>query len=475
MSELKDYMRVSLPPKILKFGGMYWATDKMKDRMTAEIKNLDGKKEKLKLYKPLGQHDEQGRELILVPRKCCPVPKGDRDKRSRGYHVDYHCTLKPRDENQRIFIKQGEALIGSGESGIGKAPTGFGKTAVTMPLIAKAATTVLIMIHKEDLEGQWRDSLKRFLNLKDSEIGLIKGNICRVRGKKVVIGYIQSLCKEDRYPPYVYNYFGLVIPDEVHKMGATEFSQSAWLFSAYQWFGLSATPKRKDGRTILLEAFIGEVKINIDELQLVPKIIQAYTAWEVPRVPRWNPDKGCNEMVYMPHKPGRTSGVLSKMREDENRNGIICEFTRKAYQNGRYTIIFAEHKEHLKTLEDMLVLYGVKRSDIGYYIGGLSEKKREEVKKKPVCLATYAMTESATNNPIWSVAVMATPRADVVQIIGRILRLHPTKSCALNPVEGTKIPIVLDLIDSDSKVFLNYAKSRAKYYASINAPLLRSN
>ncbi|WKV32843.1 putative DNA helicase [Vibrio phage vB_VhaS_R21Y] len=474
MSELKDYMRVSLPPKILKFGGMYWATDKMKDRFTAEIKNLDGKKEKLKLYKPLGQHDEQGRELILVPRKCCPIPKGDRDKRSRGYHVDYHCTLKPRDDNQRTFIRQGEALLAAGESFIGKAPTGFGKMAVSMPLIAKAATTTLIIIHKEDLETQWRDHFKKFLGLKDSEIGLIKGNICRVRGKKVVIGYVQSLCKEDRYPPYVYNYFGLVIPDEVHKMGAAEFSQAAWLFSAFQWMGLSATPRRKDGRTILLEAFIGEVKINIEQIQLVPKIIQAYTAWQVPRVPRWNKDKGCNEMVYMPHKPGRTSGVVKHMRDDENRNGIICDFVAKAYQHGRYTIIFAEHKDHLKTLENMLVLYGVNRKDIGYYIGGLSEKKREEVKKKRVALATYAMTESATDNPIWSTAVMATPRSDVNQILGRILRLHPTKCCALKPEEGKKIPIVLDLIDSDSKVFLNYAKSRAKYYNQINAPLMRS-
>ncbi|QNJ59199.1 P-loop containing nucleoside triphosphate hydrolase [Vibrio phage vB_ValS_PJ32] len=474
---LKDYMRVSLPPRVLKFGGVYWATEKMKERFTVEVKAKDeskGKKEKLQLYKPLGQFDESGRELVLIPRACCPVPPGDRDKRSSGYHVEFNCTLKPRSKDQEIFISQGCILIAKGESFIAKAPTGFGKTAVTMKLIEKAATTTLIIVHKEDIETQWRNSLKTFLGLKDSEIGLLKGNICRVRGKKVVIGYVQSLCKEDKYPSYVYNYFGLVVPDEVHKLGATEFSQCAWLFSAKQWLGLSATPYRKDGRDILLHAFIGEIKVNIETLQLVPQVIQAYTAYEIPRVPRWNPETERNELVMMYHKPGRTGGVLRHMRKDEKRNSIICDFVAKAYQHGRYTIIFSENKEHLRILEDMLVLYGINRNDIGYYIGGLSEKKREEVKKKRVCLATYAMTESATDNPIWSTAVMATPRSDVNQIIGRVLRVHESKCCALNRVEGKKIPIVLDLIDSDSRVFLNYAKSRAKYYKSIGAPLINS-
>lgn len=472
---LKDYMKVSLPPKILKFGGVYWATDKMKERFTVEVKAKDtskSKKEKLKLYKPLGQFDENGRELVLIPRACCPVPPGTRDKRSEGYPVDYTCTVVPRDENQASFIRQGESLIERCESFIAKSPTGSGKTVSSMKLIAKAATTTLIIVHKEDIESQWRTALKTFLGLKDSEIGLMKGNVCKVRGKKVVIGYVQSLCKGDKFPSYVYEYFGLVIADEVHKLGATEFSQSAWLFSAKLWIGLSATPYRKDGRDILLFAFIGEVKINIEALQLTPKIIQAYTNYEIPRVPRWNRDKGCQEMVYLPHSPGRTGGILKYMRKDEKRNSIICDFVSKAYTHGRYTIIFSENKEHLRILEDMLVTYGINRKDIGYYIGGLSEAKREEVKKKPVCLATYAMTESATDNPIWSTAVMGTPRSDVNQIIGRILRPHDSKCCALNPVDGKKIPIVLDLIDSNSKVFLNYAKSRAKYYNKIGAPLL---
>lgn len=473
LAELKDHMRVSLPPRVLKNGGLYWASDKMKERLTAKVKKKSGKgTEPLPLYLAHGQKDEQGRELIAVPRNCCPVPQGNRDQRSRGKRTVFISTVKPLDDDQAFFIKRGKQLIREGLSFVAKAPTGFGKTVVTMPLIAQARTTTLIVVHKEDIEDQWRDALTKFLKLKPSDIGLVKGDICNYKDKKVVIAYVQSICKKDRYPEALYKYFGLVIFDEVHKLGAEEFSQTAWRFSAYQVVGLSATPYRKDGRDILITAHIGTIMIDIKQIQLVPKIIAAHTRYQIPLVPRWNPEKGRQEMVLMPHDAGRLGGLIKHMREDKARNAIICDFIKKCVDHGRYSIIFSENKDHLKILFEQLVTYGIPRHEIAYYVGGMSKKQRDEAKKKKVCLATYAMTESATDNPIWSVGVMATPRADVNQIIGRVLRRHDSKCCALNPEEGKKIPIVLDLIDDSSKVLLGYFGSRKKYYDSIKAPMI---
>lgn len=473
LNTLKDHNRVSLPPRILRNGGLYWANEKMKARLTVKVRGKKNKgQEDLPLYLPHGQYDDQGRELIAVPRNCCPVPQGDRDQRSRGTKKLYLSSVKPLDDNQAFFIKEGCRLIAKGLSFIAKAPTGFGKTVVTMPLIAKAQTTTLIVVHKEDIEDQWRDSLKRFLKLRDSDIGLIKGDKCNYKGKKVVIAYVQSICKKDRYPKEVYRYFGLIVFDEVHKLGAEEFSQAAWRFSAYQVLGLSATPYRKDGRDVLLNAHIGDLLIDIKDIQLVPQIITAHTRYQIPMVPWWNKEKQRQEMILMPHAAGKISGLIKHMRQDPARNAIICQFVKKCFDHGRYTIIFSESKEHLKILEDLLVTYGIARTEIGYYVGGMSKKQRDETKKKKVCLATYAMTESATDNPIWSVGVMATPRADVNQIIGRVLRRHPSKCCALKREEGKKIPIVLDLIDDNSKILLGYFSSRKKYYDSIKAPII---
>lgn len=469
---LKDYLKVTLPPKSLKYGGMFWATDKMIERFTVAVPKLNGKEQPpVKLYKELGASNDDGRSQILVPRGCCKVPAAD--YRSTGHPVTYHCNLVPRDEDQIRFIREAKALHLREESFIAEAPTGFGKTAVTMPSIAQVGTTTLIMVHKEDLEMQWRKALVDFLGLKPSEIGILKGDQIRVRGKKVVIGYIQSLRKENRYPKYIYDYFGLVVVDEVHKIGATEFSQAAWLFSAKIWMGLSATPYRKDGHDVVLWAHIGEVKIRITTLQLTPKIIVGHSSFEIPFTYKWDPEQGKKVRIKLPHSAGRTTHITKLMREDDTRNDMICEFVASAYKIGRYTVILSDTKAHLTTLEECLVSWGIPRREIAYYVGGMSDAAREKAKTKRVCLATYAMVDTGTNNPIWSVGVLATPRADVVQLVGRVLRVHETKCCATKPVEGKHTPIILDILDSDSKVFMSYFKKRLKYYEKIKAPIVK--
>ncbi|UOX39966.1 putative DNA helicase [Vibrio phage V-YDF132] len=466
-TRLKSYHRVSRPPKSLKYGGVYWATKNMMERFTVETRHTQDKKlPPLELFKRIGG-EKDDHERILIPRACCPIPQND--NRSRGAKCHYDCTVVPRDKDQISFMQQARALVKNGESFIAEAPTGFGKTVVTMDTIAAAETTVLILVHKEDLETQWRKSLKEQLNLKDHEIGLIKGDIVRVRGRKVVIGYIQSLYKEGRYPPYIYDYFGLVVADEVHIMGAMEFSKVAWLFSAYLWIGLSATPYRKDGNDIIFHAHIGEVKIRIKKVSLSPKVIVGYSSFKIPMTYKWDATEGRKVRVQVPHKAGKIGHITKLMHEDESRNDMICEFVSTAYTVDRRILILADTKKQLQALEECLHSWGVKRSDIAYYIGGMSEAAREKAKTKPVCLATYQMCSTGTDNPIWDTCVLATPRADVNQIVGRVLRVHERKCSVHKPEEGKKCPVVLDVLDADSKVFLGYFKARQKYYTQVNA------
>lgn len=467
---LKDYLKRSIPPRSLRCGGMYYATPNMLERYTMHTKHTERNKlPPLKLYKKLGEATDKGTP-VLIPRACCPVPLND--QRSRGTPTTYTCNVEPRDDDQVFFINRSVSLIKQGESFVGEAPTGFGKTVVTMPVIAAAGTTVLIMINKEDLEGQWRKSLKDHLGLTDDDIGIIKGDQVKVLGKKVVIGYVQSLYKEGRYAQYVYDYFGLVVVDEVHKIGATEFSNAAWLFSAALWFGLSATPHRKDGQDVIIWAHIGDVKVRVTSVPLTPKVFVSYSDFKVPIVYEYDPSVGHKVPVPIPHKAGRTGHIEKLLAKTETRNDMICEFAAAAYRSGRHIAIFSSTKAHLKVLFDNLIAFGVKRTDIAYYIGGLSEAEREKAKTKRIALCTFQMVDTGTNVPIWDTAILATPRADVVQVIGRVLRKHPNKCDALKPEEGKKPPVVLDIVDSDSAVYLGYFKARSKYYAKINAPII---
>ena len=59
-----------------------------------------------------------------------------------------------------------------------------------------------------------------------------------------------------------------------------------------------------------------------------------------------------------------------------------------------------------------------------------------------------------TDIPALDTAILADPRSDVEQVVGRILRVHPSK----------KDPVVLDLVDQDSPVFAGYANKRNRWY-----------
>jgi superfamily II DNA or RNA helicase len=70
---------------------------------------------------------------------------------------------------------------------------------------------------------------------------------------------------------------------------------------------------------------------------------------------------------------------------------------------------------------------------------------------KQVVLATYSMAAEALDIKTLSILIMATPKTDVTQSIGRILR---TKH---------KTPLVVDIIDSHD-IFINQYYKRRKYY-----------
>jgi len=99
-------------------------------------------------------------------------------------------------------------------------------------------------------------------------------------------------------------------------------------------------------------------------------------------------------------------------------------------------------------------------SDIGFYVGmkknTLEEKEKLKAQAlKRIVLATFKMTEYGTDFPHWDTAMLMTPRADIEQTVGRVVR----------ELEGKKIPLVYDFVDS-IKLLQNYFKSRCKYYNS---------
>jgi superfamily II DNA or RNA helicase len=278
-----------------------------------------------------------------------------------------------------------------------------------------------------------------------------------------------------RYSKELYDSFGVVVVDEVQRMGADEFGKAMWYLPGRYRLGLSATPYRKDGRDEMFRAHIGEIEVWTEEQTLLPKVICVDTEWQVPEV--WNYQTKEKGPLIIPWD--RAITAVKYLQEDYVRNQIICSFMRSALKKGRFTVILSDTVEHLQLIKYALVESGIEDNEenFGWYVGltnavykrpkaeqykGYREDIRERAKLAKIALATYKMTSEGTNVPWWDTEILATPKADVEQPVGRIRREW----------DGKYQPVVLDLCDYNHRVFATFAKKRREWYESIGAEII---
>lgn len=400
------------------------------------------------LYKTQGKGADR---KILLPRNAFNL--GKVDNRVEGLPIKFETDFVPRGEEQERFIAEARKLLLGGKSFLAEAPTGSGKTVMSTQIIANVGRKTAVIVTKEDIAQQWALAFKKFLKLPDKDIGWVQGDTCQIIDKKVVIMMVQSLSKEGKYTPAMFNDIGLLIVDEVHRIAAEHFSNAIWLFNAKLRIGLSATPTRKDGREVVFNTHIGNVMVKMTQMKLLPRVLIRTSQWKVPLV-YWG-----GKMQPLPHTAGKTMHVNKYLAKDPKRNAEIAKFVKAAYDKDRRIIVMSDIRDHLEVLTGLLIGVGVKTADIAYYWGGIKKEERAMAAKRKVLLATYGFTSEGTDLPRFDTLVMATPRSDVVQIAGRVLREHPDK----------KEPLIFDIVDSASRVLQAYAGKRQQWYRKIGA------
>lgn len=411
--------------------------------------------EKVKLY----QHKE-GNTWMLVPRGVVSPPYG-LDARVENFLGAINCAAKPRYEDNAKCLQQSIDLLKNGIDHITEAPTGWGKTYHGCAVAAALGQATLIIVTKNDLIKGWHDTLLKLVGVSPSDIGHAQQKVCEYKGRRFVIAMVHSLI-ERQYDPEFYKHFGLVIFDEVHRLGADYFEQVCHLFPAKHRLGLSATPNRKDGRFRSFHAHIGEVLARGVQIPMSPKVLRKNTGWKVPRYPVFDPEQGRHVMKEMAVNPGQMGAVLKRLCGDPVRNQMIAEFVVDAYKAGRRTLVLSDLIDgHLKKLFHAIHKAGVPGQDIDYYIGGRKQAELDTAKNAKVVLATFAFTSEGTNVPQWDTLVLGTPKADVEQAIGRILR----------EMEGKPTPVVLDLVD-DHPTLKAFYFSRLKNYYKVKGTII---
>lgn len=116
-----------------------------------------------------------------------------------------------------------------------------------------------------------------------------------------------------------------------------------------------------------------------------------------------------------------------------------------------HTIVMAHNLNILHYIYKKFVCKNL--ASIGYYIGGMSEAELKKSEKKQVVLASYQMSSEGLDIPTLNAEFLITPKTDIVQTVGRILRAKHAYSH----------PIVFDVVDSHDCFKNQWAKRRAYY------------
>lgn len=405
-----------------------------------------GNKEPQPIYLYLEKKDSIGvpREYYLDKSdisKCELELSGGSDINDFGFNG----TLRPEQKDgYDIVINCFESNKRLG--GILNMPVGTGKTVTALAIAQGLGVKTLVIVHKEFLIRQWKDRINQFLP--NARIGHIQQDKCDYKDKDIVIGMVHSLAGK-KYDDEVYTDFGLIISDEVHRLAAPTWSQALPRFNSKWRLGLSATPRRKDGTTNVFKYHIGDIIYTTSGERLVPKIRKVTTPYRFFKTGTFNPDK-------LPH-----SKIITMISKAKTRNEIIIRQICGALRVGRSVLVLSHRLNHLKDLSEMYKRRARTDSEIklvssDFYIGGRTEEELKIAEKSRLLFATYQMAQEGLDIPRLDTLILATPMSDIIQSVGRILRVHDDK----------KEPVVVDIIDDKVKLCKKLYFLRNKIYLS---------
>lgn len=332
--------------------------------------------------------------------------------------------------------------------GILQAGCGVGKTVMACAVIARLGVPTAVVVHKEFLMSQWRDRVREFLP--GARIGICQQDKCDYENKHVVLCMVHSLAAK-KYPVMFYRTFGLVITDELHRIGAATWSPTPGLFPARWRLGLTATPRRMDGADKVFFYHVGKKLFVAKEKRLTFKVRVVRTKFKLVKTSRFNPNLAPKSLI------------LNFLCKSDFRNRDIVTQINLAVEAGRKLLVLSERLEHLSTLEKLVrEMWPVEKGTaptVGYYVGGRTERQLEEASHAQVILATSQYAKEGLDLPELDTLFLTTPLSDIEQPVGRILRV----------CEGKKDPIVVDFRDDMVPSFQRMAETRQKHYTRLQS------
>ncbi|MCK4766445.1 MAG: DEAD/DEAH box helicase family protein [Candidatus Aminicenantes bacterium] len=189
------------------------------------------------------------------------------------------------------------------KQGVVVMPTGTGKTEVALTIMRETGVSTLIAAPVRDLMYQWQ---RRILQGLGYDAGVIGDNIFNVR--PVSVTTYDSACI---HMETLGNRFKLIVFDECHHLPGNMRRDAALMSAAPYRLGLTATPRRSDGREKDLRKLIGP---TVYELPLAAVRGGSLADYDVVRIPVHLAQE--EQEVY-----NLNSRLLRQYMSEKNKNG----------------------------------------------------------------------------------------------------------------------------------------------------------
>ena len=259
---------------------------------------------------------------------------------------------------------------------------------------------------------------------------------------------LQSISMKD-YPKETFESFGFVILDECHHLGAEVFSKALPKITSKYMLGLTATPDRKDGMKKVFEYYLGNIVYCIrgrEPEKVLVSIINYHC----------QDSKYCEEQYNFKGQINAPK-MINQLSEDPIRLKLVIEQVKKSILEGRKILILSDRRNHLTDCKNCLDDLNICSS--GYYVGGSKPETLKETEEKDVILGTYSMASEGMDIPLLNTVILATPKSDIEQSVGRILRQKKENRLV--------DPLIIDIVDQISN-FKRQSTHRKRHYKKSN-------
>lgn len=410
------------------------------------------------------------REEILKKFDNAGISYKIEDKRTKGQELN----ISFRGELRESQIPVVETML-ENETGILHAATAFGKTVVCCDMIARRGISTLILVDRADLMNQWIKRLEEFLDI-DEELPEYQTKTGRTRKRKSLIGNLQgahdtltgivdvamirSLKKKDGFHPKLKEY-AQVYFDECHHAASDSAIEVLQEINAKYVYGVTATPKRGDGKEKINEFLLGPIRYR-------------FTAKDRAE------EQNINHLVYprftrtvKPHHLSKTpygNDAYELIRNNDVRDEQIIRDVADCVQAGRTPVVLTKYVDHAKKLSERLKTYADRLILLTGANGTKARRAQvEELNKVDnsdslILVGTGSLLGEGFDFPRLDTLFMATPVSGenvVEQYVGRLNRDY----------DGKENVIVYDYVDSHIPKFDKMYSARMKAYKKIGYEL----